>query len=455
MQVTLETTAGLERRMHITVPAEQLEAEVEEKLKQAAHQVRIKGFRPGKVPMREVRRRFGAGIRQEVGSELMQSSFAEAVQEQNVSPAGMPDIQDITLESGKDLEFTAVFEVLPDVALASFDAISVERPVAEVTEADIDKMVETLREQRQGYEEVDRPSQEKDKVNADFEGFIDGEAFEGGKAEGAEIVLGAGRMIPGFEEGLTGCSKGESKEISVTFPEDYQATELAGKDALFKVTINSVAEPVLPELNDEFFSEFGVADGGLEAFRDEVKSNMQKELDAAIKNKVKNQVMDGLVATNEVDTPQALIRQEIDSLKHDAVHRLGGHDKIDPSMLPSEMFEAQANRRVKLGLIVNAIVEQNDVQVDDEQVKSMVEEMASSYEQPEQVVKYYYSNQQQLSQIQNVVLEQQVVDKILEGANVTDVPMSYEDAIKPPPPPEPNVASDTPEQDGVPEGEGE
>lgn len=438
--------------MHITVPSEQLESEVEAKLKQAAGQVRIKGFRPGKVPLREVRRRFGPGIRQEVGSELMQSSFAEAVEEQKVSPAGMPEIEDITLESGKDLEFTAVFEVLPEVVPASFEGISVERPVAEITDADIDKMIETLREQRQSYKEVDRASLENDKVNVDFEGFIDGEAFDGGKAEGADIVLGSGNMIAGFEEGLTERTKGEVLELSVTFPEDYQASELAGKDAVFKVTVNSVSVPELPELGDEFFAQFGVTEGGIEAFRSEVRSNMQKELDAAIKNKVRNRVMDGLVETNEVEIPRALVNQEIDSLRHDAVHRLGGHDKIDPSVLPSEMFEAQATRRVKLGLIVNAIVEQNEIQVDDERVKAMVEEMASSYEQPDQVVKYYYSNQQQLSQIQNVVLEEQVVDRILEGANVTDVPMSYEDAIKPPPKPEreaePAAAADTSAGDG-------
>ena len=436
MQVTLETTSGLGRRMHITVPSEQLESEVEAKLKQAANQVRIRGFRPGKVPLREVRRRYAASIRQEVGSELMQSSFAEAVQEQKVSPAGVPQIEDITIESGKDLEFTAVFEVLPEVVTGSFEDISVERPVAEVTDADLDKMIETLREQRVTYVEVDRASAEKDKVNVDFEGFVDGEAFQGGKAEGADIVLGAGNMIPGFEEGLGGCSKGESKEISLTFPENYQATELAGKDAVFKITVNSVSEPVLPELDDDFFTEFGVPEGGMEAFREEVKANMEKELTAAIKNKVRNQVMDGLLETNEVEVPQALVRQEVDGLRRDAVRRLGGNDSIDPSVLPSEMFETQAIRRVKLGLIVNAIVEQKEIQVDDERVKAMIEDMASSYEQPEQVVKYYYSNQQQLAQVQNVILEEQVVDQVLESARVTDVAMSYDDAIKPPPAPE-------------------
>lgn len=431
MQVTLETTNGLERRMRITVPAEQLESQVEAKLKQAAGQVRIKGFRPGKVPLKEVRRRYGEGIRQEVSSELMQASFAEAIREQQVAPAGMPEIQDVKLESGKDLEFTAVFEVFPEVTLADFTGIKVEKPVAEVTDADIDKMIETLREQRIHYHEVDRAAAEKDKVNVDFEGFLEGEAFEGGKAEGADIVIGSGSMIPGFEEGVAGLSKGEEKELEIKFPENYQSRELAGKDTVFKITVNSVSEPHQPALDDTFFKEFGVHEGGLDAFRTEVKANMEKELESAIANKVRTQVMDGLVKSNEVELPQALVNQEIDKLRHDAVHQFGGHDKIDPSVLPAEMFAEQAKRRVGLGLIVNAIVEQKEVKLDDARVKAKIESMASSYEDPAEVVQYYYSNEQHLSQIRNLVLEEQVVDEIVSQADVTEVTMSYDDAIKP------------------------
>lgn len=431
MEVTLETTEGLERRMHITVPSDQLESRVEAKIKQAAGQVRIKGFRPGKVPLREVRRRYGAGIREEVGNELMQSSFAEAIREKNVSPAGMPKIEDFKLESGEDLEFTAIFEVLPEVELKGFDDIEVERPVAEVTDADIDKMIDTLREQRLEYVAVERASQDQDKVMVDFEGFLDGEPFEGGKAENAEIVIGSGSMIPGFEDGLAGLAAGEEKELDIKFPDEYQSEQLAGKETTFKVKVNEVLEPKKPELDQAFFEAFGVAEGGLEAFRDEVKANMQKELDSAIKNKVRTQVMDGLVETNEVALPQALVEQEIDRLRHDAIHQFGGHDKIDPSVLPSEMFEEQARKRVSLGLLVNAIVEQHEIKLDDDRVRSRIEEMASSYEEPEQVVQYYYGNEQHLEQIQNLVLEEQVVDAVLDKANVTDKEMSYEEAVKP------------------------
>jgi trigger factor len=378
-----------------------------------------------------VRRRFGDGIRQEVSSELMQTSFAEAIREQEVSPAGMPQIEDVKMENGKDLEFTAVFEVFPEVTVSDFAGIEVEKPMAEVTDADIDKMIETLREQRKHYHEAERASQDGDQVNVDFEGFLDGEAFEGGKAEGADIVIGSGSMIPGFEDGIVGLAAGDEKEIEVDFPEDYQSEELAGKKATFKIKCNKVSEAHEPELNDEFFKEFGVEEGGVDAFRTEVRSNMERELDAAVASKVRVQVMDGLLATNEVELPQALVDQEIDRMRHDAIHQFGGHDQIDPSVLPSEMFKDQAERRVGLGLIVNAIVDQSEIKLDDDRVRERIEKMASSYEQPEQVVQYYYGNEEYLGQIQNLVLEEQVVDTIIEKAKVSEVQVSYDEAIKP------------------------
>jgi trigger factor len=431
MQVTLETTSGLKRRMRISVPAEQFDSKVEAKLKEAAGQVKIKGFRPGKVPMREVRRRFADGIRQEVSSELMQTSFSDAVRQESLAPAGMPQIQDVVIEAGKDFEFTAEFEVFPEIELADFGLISVERPVAEVTDANIDTMIETLREQRKEFTDVSRASQDGDQLNIDFEGFVDGEAFEGGKAEGSDLVLGSNSMIPGFEDGLVGSSAGDEKEVTVTFPEEYQAKELAGKEALFKIKVNSVGEATLPALDEAFFEQFGVKEGDLAAFRIEVRSNMEKELEAAIKNKVKNQVLDGLAETNAVDVPQALVDSEVDRMRQEAVQQFGGNQKIDPSILPAEMFAAQATKRVQLGLMVNAIVEQKELKVDHERVKKMIETMASSYEDPEEIINYYYANEQQLNQIQNLVLEDQVIDSILAGASVMEKAMGYDEAIKP------------------------
>lgn len=432
MQVTLEETGNLERKMRISVPADQIETKVEAKLKQTAGQVRIKGFRPGKVPIREVKRRFGDEIRQEVSSEVMQTSFSEALQQENVSPAGTPRIEDVTMESGQDLEFTAIFEVFPEITPADTSAIEVERPVAEVTDADVDKMIETLREQNLEYEEVARGATDDDKVNVDFTGYLDGEAFEGGKAEGADIVIGQGGMIEGFEEGLKELSAGDEKDLTLTFPEEYQNQDLAGKETVFSIKVNAVSEPKKPELNDDFFKQFGVEEGGLEAFRAEVRKNMEKELRAAIKNRVKTRVMDELLRINEVEIPRALVESEINRQRQEAVQRFGGGQQIDPSVLPAEMFEKQAERSVTLGLLMNALIEAREIKVDDERVKAMIEDLASSYEEPEQVVNFYYGNEQQLNQIQNIVLEEQVVDALLADGNVTDVEMSYEEAIKPP-----------------------
>lgn len=440
MQVTVESTEGLERKMRVVVPSEQFESQVKEKLKQTAQRVRINGFRPGKVPVREVKRRYGEGIRQEVSSELIQSTYGEALQKEEINPAGMPQIEEVKIEEGQDMEYTAVFEVFPEVEVAGLEKIQVERLSSEVTDEDLDKMVETLREQHTEYVETDRASADKDKVNLDFEGFVDDEAFEGGKAEGHDIVVGSGTMIPGFEEGLVGLKAGEETDLEVTFPEQYQAENLAGKAAVFKIKINTVSEPQLPELGDEFFKKFDVQEGGLDAFKDEVRMNMTRELDSAIKAKVKNQVMDGLAEQNELLLPKALIDQEVNRMRQEAVQRFGGGNQLDPSLLPAEMFSDQAEKRVKLGLLVNAIVEKNELTVDADKVKENIETMASSYEDPEQVVNFYYSNEQQLNQIQSMVLEEQVIDFILESAEVTEKSVGYEEAVKPEEPPE--AASD-------------
>ena len=430
MQVTVETTAGLERKMRVVIPSERVEVQVTEKIKQTAKQAKINGFRPGKVPLREVKRRFGAGIRQEVSSEMIQSTYGEALQKEDISPAGMPKIEEVNIEEGKDLEYTAVFEVFPEIEVSGLESIEVERLSSSIEDADLEKMIGTLREQRLVYAETDRAAAEKDQVNLDFEGFLEDEPFEGGKAEGTDLVLGSGSMIPGFEDGLTGLKAGEEKDLKLTFPENYQAENLAGQEVLFKIKVNKVSEPELPELNDEFFEQFDVKEGGVEAFRKEVTNNMKRELDSAIKAKVKDQVMDGLSDNNEVDLPQSLIDQEVNRMRQEAVQQFGGGAQFDPSMLPAEMFSEQAQKRVKIGLIVSAIVDKNSLEADAETVRETIEEMASTYQDPEEVINYYYSNEQQLSQIQNMVLEGQIVDFVLDSAKVTDKTVSYDEAVK-------------------------
>ena len=429
MQVSVESTSALERRMSITVPAERIETQVNKRLQQTAQKAKIPGFRPGKVPMSVIRQRFEADARQEAVGDVIQSSFYEAIAEQKLAPAGQPSVEPKVLEKGKDLEFIATFEVFPEITIGGLEGIAIERQQADVADSDVDNMLDILRKQNTRFEAVERAAEKDDQLNIDFVGKIDGEAFAGGSATGTQLVLGSGRMIPGFEDALIGAKAGEERVINPTFPEDYQNLDLAGKTAEFTVKVNSVSAPQLPELNDEFFTLFGIKEGGLEGFRAEVRKNMERELRQAIKSKIKNQVMDGLLAANPIEVPKALIASEVNNLRAQAVQQFGGN--IKPDQLPAELFEEQAKRRVSLGLIVAEVVKQFELKPDDARVRELIQEMASAYQEPEQVVAWYYKNDQQMNEVRSVVLEEQVVDTVLQKANVTDKSVSYEEAVKP------------------------
>ncbi|WP_374288314.1 trigger factor [Pseudomonas fluvialis] len=429
MQVSVESTSALERRLTIGVPAERIESEVTKRLQQTARRAKVPGFRPGKVPMSVIRQRYEDSARQEALGDLIQSSFYEAIVVEKLNPAGAPSVEPKVFEKGKDLEYVATFEIYPEIQVAGFEGITVERPQAEVSEADVDNMLDILRKQNTRFEAVERAAENGDQLNIDFVGKIEGEAFAGGSAKGTALVLGSGRMIPGFEDALVGAKAGEERVITPTFPEDYQNLELAGKTAEFTVTVNAVAAPVLPELNEQFFALFGASEGGLEGFRAEVRKNMERELRQAIKSKVKNQVMEGLLAANPVELPKALVANEVQRLRVQAVQQFGGN--IKPEQLPAELFEEQAKRRVSLGLIIAEVVKQAELKPDDARVRELIEEMASAYQEPEQVVAWYYKNEQQLGEVRSVVLEEQVVDTVLQKAKVTDKPVSYEEAVKP------------------------
>ncbi len=429
MQVSVESTSALERRMTIGVPAERIETEVTKRLQQTARRAKVPGFRPGKVPMNVIRQRYEDSARQEALGDLIQATFYEAIVEQKLNPAGAPAVEPKVFEKGKDLEYVATFEVFPEIQLAGFDGIAVERLQADVGDADVDNMLEILRKQNTRFEAVERAAEDGDQLNIDFVGKVDGEVFAGGSAKGTQLVLGSGRMIPGFEEALVGVKAGEERVITPTFPEDYQNLDLAGKAAEFTVTVNSVSAPQLPELNDDFFALFGVKEGGLDGFRAEVRKNMERELRQAIKSKVKNQVMEGLLSANPVEVPKALIGNEVNRLRVQAVQQFGGN--IKPDQLPAELFEEQAKRRVVLGLIVAEVVKQAELKADEARVRELIEEMASAYQEPEQVVAWYYKNDQQLNEVRSVVLEEQVVDTVLQKASVTDKAVSYEEAVKP------------------------
>ncbi|PCJ28433.1 MAG: trigger factor [SAR86 cluster bacterium] len=431
MQVSVETTQGLERKLTIAVPSAEVESAVNARLQEAARNVNLNGFRKGKVPFKVVKSKFGKGVRQEIVGEMMNRSFYEAISEQNLKPAGQPTIDPTNLEEGEDLQFVATFEVYPDISLPDFSKIEVEKLGAEVSETDIDEMIVTLRTQRQTWEVAERAAATKDMVNIDYVGRMDGEEFEGGKADAANLVLGSERMIPGFEEGIEGKGAGDNFTMKLKFPKEYHNKEFADKDVAFEITLNSISEQVLPELNDEFYKSFGVEEGGEPAFREEVLSNMKREMKTASRNKLKTKVMDALIDAVDVAVPDALVAGEIGQLRQQAAQQMGGGQGIDPSMLPDELFKEQASRRVLLGLVLGEVIQQQELKADPVKVRESIEELASTYESPDDVINWYYGNQEQLATIESSVIEDQVFDYIISEAKVIDKLVAYQDVIQP------------------------
>ena len=430
MQVSIETTSGLQRVMTIGVPAAEVEQKVTTELKKLVKGRRIDGFRPGKIPPATAKKMFGKQARYEAIYQQMQQSFFQAVQQENVKLAGMPSFEPTVDEDGQDLQFKATFEVYPEITVAGFDSISVEQKTAAVTDADLDKMLDTLRKQNAQWEESAEAAADGDQVVIDFEGFIDGVAFEGGAAKGYSLTLGSNSMIPGFEEGLVGAKAGEEKTLDLAFPADYHKDDLKGKAAQFKVTVNAVKKAQLPELNEEFFKSFGVEAADLDAFKVEIRKNMERELARALRNTTKQQVVDGLIAANSIDVPSALVDQEIDRLRRQAVEQFGGAQYMDPNRLPAELFKDQAQKRVLIGLLMNAIIEANDLKPAEDKVNALIEEVAETYQDPQEVRDFYANNPQQKSQVEALALEEQVVEKVLAAAKVSQVESTYEEVIR-------------------------
>ena len=430
MQVTVEQKDGLERTVKVEIPASRIEDAVAERLQRLQRNVRLDGFRPGKVPQRVVRNRFGRQVRQEVLGELIQSTFQEAVTQESLQPAGQPRIEppeDIPEEG--DFTYEATFEVYPEIEVAPLTELEIERPVAEVTESDIDHMLETLRSQRQTFESVERAARSGDRVVIDFVGRIDGEAFEGGSGEDTPVDLGAGRMIDGFEEQLEGASAGEQREIEVTFPDDYGSAELAGQTAVFDVNVKDVQEGRLPEVDEEFIRGFGIESGSLDEMRDSLRRNMERELRQALRTRVKQQVMDGLRAQNPIDVPEALVEEEIGRLREQMKQRLGG--QADADSLPAELFREEAHRRAHLGLVLAELVRQAGLSADPERVQAQLEELAGAYEEPEQVIQYYRQNPQLMQGVEAMTVEEQLVDHVLDQAKVSEVETTFDAVMNP------------------------
>jgi trigger factor len=422
MQVSVETGEGLERKLSVQLPAEQVDQMVESKLAGLARTVRMDGFRPGKVPLRVVRQRFGEQVRAEVYGELIQQTFPQAAQREQLKPAGEPRIEVAPADDGS-FSYVATFDVMPEIELADVAGLEVARPMAEVVDADVDAMIDKLRRQRTEWDRVERTAADGDSVLVDFEGFLDGEPFQGGSAKQVTIVLGSGQMIPGFEEALVGVAAGDQRTLELTFPDDYRATELAGKPVRFEVAVHGVAEPRLPELDEEFIKSFGVGEGTEDALRAEVRSNMERELRQKIKSLVKERVMDALLAANDLIIPAAMVTREAEVLKRQAQQNMSGKSSVD---LPLEVFQAQAERRVKLGLLVGEILQREQLQADPQRVEQTIAELAEAYEDPREVIEWYRGNAEQRQAVENLVLEDSVVDWVLERASVSDEAGSFE-----------------------------
>lgn len=431
MQVSVESSEGLERRMTVELPAEKVNQAVEKRLKEIARTVRLDGFRPGKVPLSVVRKRFSNDAKQEVFGDLVQSSYFEALMQEKLNPAGEPAIEPVEKEVDEGLAYVAVFEVMPEVALNPLSDATVKRPVVEVTDEDLNAMVDKLRKQRVTWNEVDRAAQEGDQITVNFKGYMDGEAFEGGSADGVPLELGSKGMIEGFEEGLIGAKAGEERTLELTFPENYHAEKLAGKPAKFEVEVTKVSEAALPEVNDEFIKAFGIKEEGVEGFYKEIRANMTRELDDKIRSEVKEQAMDALLQVNELEVPKALVKREAEALLQQTKANLAQSGQGNNLNLPAELFEDQAKKRVTLGLIIAEVVSSNKIELDEDRVRQRIEQFAQTYEDPQQVIDYYYGNKEQLSGIQNLVLEDQVVDWVLDQVKVEDVAKGFDEVMNP------------------------
>ncbi|MGA2342894.1 MAG: trigger factor [Steroidobacteraceae bacterium] len=427
MQVSVESIGKLERRMQVQVPAERVTQEITSRLKELSRTARLKGFRPGKAPLTVIRRQFGQQVHREVIGELMQSSFSEAVTQNQLAPAGSPRIEPKSVAEGQDLTYVATFEVLPEVNLKPTASLRVERVSAEVTDADVDAMVERLRKQQMKYNEVMRPAANGDKVTVDFQGTIDGTPFAGGKGENVPIVLGEGRMLAQLEQGLVGAAAGETREIGVDFPADYRAAELAGKHGTFRVEVKSVAEASLPALDEEFCASFGVTEGGVARLREDVAANMRRELEQNLRNRNKTEVLEKLYEANPLDVPNALLESQIRDMQIEVMRRTGAKDVSQAP--PREPLIEPARRRVALGLLINEIIRREKIVVDPARSNARLDEMVSGYGDAAAIKRAYLQNPDAMRQVENLALEDQVVDFILTHAQVHEKPSTFRELM--------------------------
>lgn len=428
MQVSVEASAGLERRLHIQVPAEKIEQEIASRLASVGRRAKIQGFRPGKVPAKVLRQRFGEQVRQEVLQEVLQSSYSEAVIQEKLEPAGSPTIEPGNIKEGEDLTYTAIIEIYPEVEVKGLKNIKIRDPEVEVSDADIDQMIENLRKQRADWAAVDRKSAEGDQVTLDFKGTLKGEPFEGGSAEGFKVVLGDGAMLPDFEKNLVGVTAGTEKSFKMKFPKDYHAENLAGQKVEFSISVSEVAERVLPELDTDFVKAFGIESGEIGDLRADIRSNMEREVASKRKAERRKQLLDGMLDANDFAVPGVLVDQECRSMQSDAMQRMGIEDAEQAPALDS--FKSAAEKRVRIGLLMSAVIKDNDISLDQALVTAKLDELCAPYENPEQIKSIYLQNQNLISQIQNMVLEDQVIDWLTSQVQVAARKMAFQELME-------------------------
>ncbi len=430
MQVSIETTNGLERKMTVVIEEERLSSVIDGRLQDMTKTVKVKGFRPGKVPLKIVKQQYEQQVRQEVVGDVLQSTLYEAIGQEKLNPAGQPKIDSIKSDPGQGMEYTALFEVYPEVKLGDLSKETIEKPITELTDADVAEMLETVRGQHKEWTSVDRAAKEGDQLNINFKGLIDGEVFPGGEANDMPIELGSGRMIKGFEEGLIGAKAGDDVTLNVTFPDDYHAKDLAGKPAQFDTHINKIEEAVLPELNDDFAKKLGIKDASVENMHKEIKASMQQELDSRLNTQLKSSVMDALINAHEFDVPTPLIEDESEAIKNNMLENLKQQGMQDQGLkVEASMFADQAIRRVKLGLIMSEIVKSDKIEADEDRVKKKVEEIAAPYEQPQQVIDWYMGDKQRLAEVKALVTEEQIVDWAMDKAKVVDKSITFKEVM--------------------------
>lgn len=429
MDVTVESTGTLERRMRVELPLEPIEQQVNSRLKSVGRTAKIKGFRPGKVPANVVRKRYGKQVRQEVLSEVLQKSYREAVTREKLTPAGGPKIE-TEEESGDTFAFTATFEVMPVVELKNLEKIKIEKPDVSIDDSDVDAMLLNLRKQKASWDEVDRKSADGDRVTIDFVGRLKGEIFPGGEAKDYPVVLGAGQMLPDFEKGLTGVKAGDEKTFKVKFPKEYHAEEMAGQKAEFTINVHRVESEVLPELNDEFAASFNVTEGGMEQFTKDVRENMDREAQQKIKSDLREQVMNALLEANPVDVPHALKHEEMHAMQREAMQRIGVEDPAKAP--PLAEFADVAEKRVALGLLLRQLISDKEIKVDADMMRTRVEEMCAGYENAEDMVNMYMSNPQVMQQIEPMVVEQQAIDWIVANGKTKSKKISFKEFMNAP-----------------------